>query len=594
LDFRLDVLPSEDVCGFGNITLDGQLLPQSLDGEVLAGKGSIATDRESIVAASWSFHCVKANGQSDAQLLKFIVDSVDGKAMDDVGFAVLFRQTDTTEILHIEKDLSIPDYVVANPDPEGLLPIDEHINFPQYSIEDDIAELDFMWAQLRELQYLIAEKEREIAEQYSQNFDEDIKDCDILKCVVSTVANKARNVAHALYEKIHGHHEEHDEEVDGFPKNSFKHRPGKGKHGKPGNHTCGPPKHGKGNHTHPPHWRKPHWRIPHWRKPHFPHRPLPICRYPPPHHGPPHHGPPHRGPPHGPPHGPPPHGKPPGSSHGPPGRDGFPLAPPHDDDHPEFPPPLPPHHGEGFPDHPHPLFEDNQGPPGPPHGKGHHGPHSNGFDGPRHNRVSKSFHITKFAVIGFFFAFLIIALHRRTCNQKSRASRQARREERHRRRAYRRAAHKHRISRFFARFSNDGSNDSADYEEKRERLLADAENGICTTMTEEIVQLRNAVGVIGDLVAAEEGRTQGSTQASTQTRPIPIAKSEERPLIQDFETGSQVEDGEELPAYEDNDGSEDSSVVADGFRYTPGSTEYSPSHSASGSMSDTLGPDTKQ
>lgn len=63
--------------------------------------------------------------------------------------------------------------------------------------------------------------------------------------------------------------------------------------------------------------------------------------------------------------------------------------------------------------------------------------------------------------------------------------------------------------------------------------------------------------------------------------------------MQEFEILSQVCNGEELPAYEDNDGSESSSFVADGFRYMPGSSEYSPSHSPAGSLSDILGPDTK-
>jgi hypothetical protein len=35
------------------------------------------------------------------------------------------------------------------------------------------------------------------------------------------------------------------------------------------------------------------------------------------------------------------------------------------------------------------------------------------------------------------------------------------------------------------------------------------------------------------------------------------------------------------------------SSIADGLRYTPGSTEYNPSQSREGSVSDILGPDTK-
>lgn len=130
--------------------------------------------------------------------------------------------------------------------------------------------------------------------------------------------------------------------------------------------------------------------------------------------------------------------------------------------------------------------------------------------------------------------------------------------------------------------------DSDDYEEKREALLASAEDGMSTTMTEDITQLRNAAEVVGEMVVAEETRVP-----VTASEPMTIPVSETRPPPRDFDMSSQVGDGEQLPAYEDNDGSENSSVVADGFRYTPGSSNYSPSHSPSGSVSDILGADTK-
>ena len=112
-------------------------------------------------------------------------------------------------------------------------------------------------------------------------------------------------------------------------------------------------------------------------------------------------------------------------------------------------------------------------------------------------------------------------------------------------------------------------------------------------MTEEIIEFRNAAEVVDDMVAESSRRPQ------VQPISVPIAAStiesvpEDRPLMREYNFGSQVGDGEELPAYDDNDGSEMSSVVADGFRYTPGSTEYSPAHSLAGSVSDILGPDTK-
>jgi hypothetical protein len=145
---------------------------------------------------------------------------------------------------------------------------------------------------------------------------------------------------------------------------------------------------------------------------------------------------------------------------------------------------------------------------------------------------------------------------------------------------------KHAITRLLARISgNESDSEPDDYEEKRRALLSDAEDGVSTTMTEDITQLRNAAEVVGEIVFAEEGRSL------TVVEPAPIPATEVRPLMQEFEILSQVCDGEELPAYEDNDSSESSSFVADGFRYMPGSSEYSPSHSPAGSVSDIIGMD---
>ena len=645
------MFPSEEVCGFGNVAVDGQALPQTLDGDVATGKGSITTDRKSIVGASWSFHCIKVNGQPDSQFLKFVVDVIDGKVVDGVGFSALFRQTGSTEIINIETDLSLPDQVVANPNPEGLQTVSygDH-EFPEFSIEQEMEELHWLRAQMMELEYLIWAKEKAIAEHASAHFDEEIKDCDSLKCLAKAVVDKARKAAYKVFNKIHGHHGGHhdfeDEEFDHFPKLKKPDWLKPPKHDKPGNDTCGPPKHGNhtappkhGNHTAPPHWKKPD------------HRPLPICRYPPPprkggpHHKPPHYPPPppgerpppppNRGPPKDgdipPPPPSPPGGRPPPPPHRGPPKDGdIPPPPPPPGLHGEMPPP-PEHHGDfphdgppkghhGGPDHemgpphkghhgppghdepdfdrppphqpgfepeaPFQQFDTESGPPGPP---GHHPPFHG--PGPHHNGLGNAFHVVKFVVIGVLISLLVIALHRRNCNPKKRADRKARREERHRRRAFRRAARKHTITQFFARISGQDTDDDSDCEEKRQALLASAaEDGMSTTMTEEITEFRNAAEVIDDMVLAESSRVQSRVQPI----PIPSPASEERPLMRDYDIGSQIGDGEELPAYEDNDGSEMSSVVADGFRYTPGSTEYSPSHSPAGSVSDILGPDTKQ
>lgn len=186
------------------------------------------------------------------------------------------------------------------------------------------------------------------------------------------------------------------------------------------------------------------------------------------------------------------------------------------------------------------------------------------------------------------------------CTPQRRADRQARREERHRRRAYRRAAKKHALARLIARLSGNAASDDEDYEEK-EVFLSDAEDGRSTTMTEELTQLNNAASIVND-IAAEQMQVLPLAQPLPSAQPLPRSASLVVPMQsstfgnEDFELASQMGlgYGEDLPAYEDNDGSDDSSIISDGFRYTPGSSNYSPAHSASGSVSDILGPDSKQ
>ena len=212
-------------------------------------------------------------------------------------------------------------------------------------------------------------------------------------------------------------------------------------------------------------------------------------------------------------------------------------------------------------------------------------------DLPPHPHLGRSpaLQIAKFITIGFLFSFLLLALHRRACTPSRRAARQSRRERKQKRRALRRAFKKHGITGFLSRISgNQSDSEDDDYEEKRQRLLSDAEDGVSTTMTEDIEQMRNAAEVFGDVASAPSSQSVARRISITS-----IAATETRPLMQGFELRSQAGAGEALTAYEDIDGSEDGSMVADGFRYTPGSSDYSPGHSHSSSVSDILGPDTK-
>jgi hypothetical protein len=184
--------------------------------------------------------------------------------------------------------------------------------------------------------------------------------------------------------------------------------------------------------------------------------------------------------------------------------------------------------------------------------------------------------VLTYLAAGALVSFLIAALHRRCYSKARRQARRARREERRRRRAFKLAAYKHALRSWFARhFSVSYAQDELDREEKRAALATGAEEHDGDVVASEISQLLNATAVVEQILAAEEGRVSVDSRSS-----LPDYRSE-------------LGAGEQLPAYEDNDGSELSLVIADGFMYTPGTSDYTPGISDTGSMSNVLG-DTKE
>ena len=606
MPFRLEVFPSEKACGYGNVTVDGQILPQTLKGEGSNDLGAITTERNRLIFGSWSFHCIKVDGQPDAQLLKFTINSLDQERTMLNGFTALFRQTGLTEILSIGTDLSIPFEVLASPQLQGAQPAGHKDHeFSVYDIEQEMDELHWLRAKVKELKYHIWAKEQAIAKYASPHFKEDIQECHGMKCAARALVDKAVKIAHRFFDKFHGHHNEHKHEH----------------HGKHGNHSCVSHKHR--DHTAPPRWKKSHHKL------------LPICRYPPPprkghrpgnHHDAPAPAPgellppspapkPQMGfhededmaPPAGPQasffrNGPEGHHRG-GSNHE--------MGTPHEGHHETLSNGMKSHDGTSDSPLPHEepqgLAHDEKrphdriyGPPGSqkgaPFGVLSHEPPAPGLSvpsGTRHNSFGKAFHITKFVIIGILISLFVIILHRRACNASTRAERRAgrraRREHRHRRRESRRAARRHAVPRFLARIS--GYNfEGSDCQEKRQAQLAsDAEDGMSSTMTAEITEFRNAVEVVDDMVSESSRRAQLVPTHNSSTPSV----SDDRHSTRDFDIGSEARDGEELPAYDDSEGSQVSNAVADGFQYTPGSTEYSSSHSIAGSLSDILGRDTK-
>jgi len=125
-------------------------------------------------------------------------------------------------------------------------------------------------------------------------------------------------------------------------------------------------------------------------------------------------------------------------------------------------------------------------------------------------------------------------------------------------------------------------------------------------MDSEINQLRNAASVVSDIIAAEEGRyvspSPSSSSQTTETSTSPISHEQHVLAMNSSElpgyrqgmgtnmTGIDL-DEIELPAYEDNDGSEAASVVQDGFRYGGPGSGYLPNggESETSSLNEVLG-----
>lgn len=190
------------------------------------------------------------------------------------------------------------------------------------------------------------------------------------------------------------------------------------------------------------------------------------------------------------------------------------------------------------------------------------------------------------------FSILLLTLHRRHLAKARHANRRP-----------------NAISRFIsARFGlgGNGYGRSGDEEEKAE-LVMNQEDVIEEGMESEIQQLRNAASVVGDIVAAEEGRFVPSAPSSSSSSQTMASELPATQYVQSHfarldslpgyrhgmgmsMTGIEGEGEDiELPAYEDNDGSEGASVVQDGFGYMGPGSDYTPSGSETSSLHEVLG-----
>jgi len=169
------------------------------------------------------------------------------------------------------------------------------------------------------------------------------------------------------------------------------------------------------------------------------------------------------------------------------------------------------------------------------------------------------------------FSILLLTLHRRHLRNARLANRQP-----------------NFLCRFIsARFGTNSRDDrdDSDYDEKYE---LDSEGG----MDSDITQLSNAASVVGDIVAAEEGRFVTPSSPSQQHQSLAHfvpTRIDSLPSYR-FGMGMTGIEEDELPAYEDNDGSEESEgLVSDGFRYAGPGSEYTPEGSETSSLHEILG-----
>ena len=199
-----------------------------------------------------------------------------------------------------------------------------------------------------------------------------------------------------------------------------------------------------------------------------------------------------------------------------------------------------------------------------------------------------------FSVVAFLFIVRWRWLRKRRTRASLREAFRQRREAFHRRRAARRA----RCRGFFARiFRKRWGRDVPDEKGPVLQPYHDEAGGDDldhSTVAKEISSFRAAAEMVGEMVAAEEGR-------SPPARPP-------RPATPSSLGGGDDDEDEALPAYEyasssaptqytPSTGSDSLSVVADGYGFTPGSglNQYTPSNTGSaGSLGadDVLG-DTK-
>ncbi|KAL2279538.1 hypothetical protein FJTKL_13410 [Diaporthe vaccinii] len=173
LVFRFDINESQDACGYGNVTINGQKLSED-------GNGPLTLDGDRVVDASWNFTCVTWNDKPQEQLLSLNVEHVNGQTVEDVGFTLRFQQVAPVWISDVEGSASMTRVHSTRQDQA-----EPDCDDKELDLDAELAELDYLRWQMAELAHLLHEKEHRLAKAFGwerHHGPARIHECDSLKC----------------------------------------------------------------------------------------------------------------------------------------------------------------------------------------------------------------------------------------------------------------------------------------------------------------------------------------------------------------------------------------------------------------------------
>ncbi|KAH6672750.1 hypothetical protein F5X68DRAFT_42432 [Plectosphaerella plurivora] len=212
----LEITPTGESCGPANLSINAHELALDAEG---SGHGLVPADKADNTKpfeAAWSVHCLPAEGEAKepSQLLHFDLTSFDGHALPSgsVSFVAQFRQTGPAEILSVagsSLDVRFEGAYLAH---AAALTGER-----SKSMLTDIARLEALRHRLAEIGSAIVTLEQHIAESYGVNpdalgiesgttstEDEDDSCTDSFKCTVGKVVHTVSGTARKIYDQLFG------------------------------------------------------------------------------------------------------------------------------------------------------------------------------------------------------------------------------------------------------------------------------------------------------------------------------------------------------------------------------------------------------